>query len=79
MFDDYMNLASYLNTEIVGNSLKCPKIPKTEWDRIEGADFVRLQNNFTLAARNDLGIHAPYLTAEELMRFNQQWKRETAK
>jgi hypothetical protein len=78
MFDDFQKLASYLSTEVVGNSLQCPKIPKTEWDRIQGADLVRLQNNFVLAARNDLGIHAPHLTAQELMRFNQQWP-ETAK
>jgi hypothetical protein len=79
MFDDFQNLASYLSKEIVGNSLKCPKIPNAEWDRIQGADFVRVQNDFILAARNDLGIHAPLLTAQELMKFNQQWKRETAK
>jgi GTP-sensing pleiotropic transcriptional regulator CodY len=79
MFDDFTNLTGYLSTEIVGNSLKCPKISKTEWDRILGTDFIRVFSNFTVAARNDLGIHVPHLSPEELMRFNRQWKPETTK
>ena len=79
MFDDFKNLSAYLSTEIVGNSLKRPKIPKEEWDKIMGAPFVRVFGDFTVAARNDLGIHVPHLSPQELMKFNQEWRRETTK
>jgi hypothetical protein len=74
MYDDLRSLVSYCTGEIGINSIECPKIATTEWDKIQGAGFVRVHNNFTLAARNDLGIHVPHFSSEQLMRFNQEWR-----
>jgi hypothetical protein len=79
ILDDLNSLGSYLIVEIVGNSLKCPKILKTEWDKILGADFIRVVSDFTLAARNDLAIHVPHLSPEQLKKFNQEWRSEATK
>jgi len=79
MYDDLRNLVSYCTGEVGGNSIQCPKIGKTEWDKIQGAEFVRLHNNFAVAARNDLGIHGPYWSAEQIRRFNQERRPEATK
>jgi hypothetical protein len=72
MYDDLRNLVSYCTGEVGGNSIKCPKIAKTEWDKIQGAGYIRVHNNFTLAARNDLGIHAPHFTPREWMKITEE-------
>jgi hypothetical protein len=77
MYDDLRSLVSYCTGELGGNSIKCPKIAETEWDTIQGAGYIRVHNNFTIAARNDLGIHSPHMTAEQVTRLNQEWKPKT--
>ena len=79
MYDDVRTLVSYFSREFGAKLINCPKVSSTEWDEIQGAQYSEVFRDFIAAARNDLGIHAPHLTAEELMRFNQQGRGETAK
>ena len=48
MFDDFIGLVGYLSTQIVPNSLKCPKIPQAEWDKLLGH---RVRSNSTIISR----------------------------
>jgi hypothetical protein len=76
MYDDLRSLVSYCTGELGANAINCPKIAKAEWDKIQGAGYIRVHNDFTLAARNDLGIHAPHFTAKEWMKITEESKRE---
>jgi hypothetical protein len=63
MYDDLRSLVSYCTGELGANAIKCPKIAKTEWDKIQGAHstYDRPRGDETesgvsgVEARDDLG------------------------
>jgi hypothetical protein len=79
MYDDLRNLVSYCSVELGIKSLQRPKIPPNEWAEVHGSGYSRVYGAFTVAARNDLGIHAPHFTAKEMMRLNEEWESERGK
>jgi hypothetical protein len=79
MYDDLRNLVTYCSGELGGKSLQRPKIPPKEWAEVLGSGYTRVYGPFTVAARNDLGIHAPHFTAKEMMKLNEEWELEKRK
>lgn len=79
MYDDLKNLVSYCSIELGTKCLQRPKIPPNQWAEVHSSGYSRVYGAFTLAARNDLGIHAPHFTAKEMMRLNEEWELEKKK
>jgi hypothetical protein len=78
MYDDLKNLVSH-SFGLAAKSLHRPKMLPSEWAEIHGSAYTDVYGAFTAAARNDLGIHAPHFTAQEMMNLNKEWESEKRK
>jgi hypothetical protein len=78
MYDDIKNLVSH-SLGLAAKSLHRPKIPTNEWAEIHGSGYTDVYVAFTAAARNDLGIHTPHFTANEMLKLNEKWELEKRK
>lgn len=56
VYTKLLKLAGYCGKEIGAKSLKCPKLSRSEWDKIRIIDYNTLFNECLFATRNDLEL-----------------------